>query len=265
MHATQVLNLLVVALSTVGAAQALKIDPQFQTFDIEKRQKTSEPQATGQATNTSPTSSTLPTSSSPLPTSPTSSSITTTPTSSTPQTSDPVTTPPSSSSTPSSTSSPTTHPSSTSSPPVSTTSTTSSQTSVKTSFSTITTVVTTTGSNGQSTTYTSESVSTTTPDLAQASSSGNTGMTPQTRNTVIGVVVGIGGAIVLAGVAFLAIRLYRKKQPDDHDGLMEYNSGFVAADKSEVASSNSQNGRTPFQSTLESYHAPTQVNTASNF
>lgn len=124
-------------------------------------------------------------------------------------------------------------------------------------------VVTTTGANGQSTTYTSEQVSTTTPDLASTSSSGSTGMTPQTRNTVIGVVVGVGGAIVLAGIAFLVLRLRRKKQPEESDGLMDYNNGLVAADKAEVASSNS--GRTPFQSTLESYHAPTQVNTASNF
>lgn len=75
--------------------------------------------------------------------------------------------------------------------------------------------------------------------------------------------VGVGGAIVLAGIAFLVLRLRRKKQPEESDGLMDYNNGLVAADKAEVASSNS--GRTPFQSTLESYHAPTQVNTASNF
>jgi hypothetical protein len=90
-------------------------------------------------------------------------------------------------------------------------------------------------------------------------------MSTQTRNTVIGVVVGIGGAVVLAGIAFLAVRLYRKKQPEEGDGLMEYNNGYAAAEKSDVASSASQSGRSPFQSTLESYHAPTQVNTASNF
>ena len=80
--------------------------------------------------------------------------------------------------------------------------------------------------------------------------------------------MGVGGAIVLAGIVFLALRLHRKKQPEEHDGLMEYNSGFVAADKSDVASSTtaqSSTNRTPFQSTLESYHAPQQVNTASNF
>lgn len=91
-------------------------------------------------------------------------------------------------------------------------------------------------------------------------------MSPQTRNTVIGVVVGIGGAIILAGIAFLVFRLYRKKAPEQDDGLMDYNSGHSPAEKSDVASgAGSQNGRSPFQSTLESYHAPTQVNTASNF
>jgi hypothetical protein len=131
----------------------------------------------------------------------------------------------------------------------------------------MTTVVTSTDSAGKSTTFTSEQVSTTTPDLVGSQSSGNqTGITPQTRNTIIGVVVGVGGAIVLAGVAFLAFRLYRKRQPEEDTGLMDYNSGYTAAEKSDVASSApSQAGRTPFQSTLESYHAPAQVNPASNF
>lgn len=285
MHATQVLNVLVVALSAVGAAQALKINNNPQArhgrhqVDIARRQqKTGETQATGQATgqatNTPPTSSSVVTSSTPPPTTSVSSTPLTTPTSSTPQTSDTAeTTPPSSTSSPNSTPAPTTRPSSTSSTPTSTTTSTSSTSApAKTSFFTTTTVVTTTNSEGQSTTYTSESVSTATPGLANsATGSGNTGMTPQTRNTVIGVVVGVGGAIVLAGVAFLALRLYRHRNrgaEDGGDGLMEYNSGFAGGDKAEVASNTgggSQKGRTPFQSTLESYHAPTQVNTASNF
>lgn len=87
-------------------------------------------------------------------------------------------------------------------------------------------------------------------------------MSTQTRNTVIGVVVGVGGAIILGGLAFVAFRIWgRKKTPDADDGLMDYNS---TADKT-TETSGSMTGRTPFQSTLESYHAPTQVNTASNF
>jgi hypothetical protein len=92
-------------------------------------------------------------------------------------------------------------------------------------------------------------------------------MSTQTRNTVIGVVVGVGGAAILAGIAFLFFRLHRKKTPEEGDGLMEYDTGYPATEKpSDVASgSPGTTGRSPFQSTLETYHAPTQVNTASNF
>lgn len=91
-------------------------------------------------------------------------------------------------------------------------------------------------------------------------------MSNQTRNTVIGVVVGVGGAAILAGIAFLFFRLHRKKQPEEGDGLMEYDTGYPAAEKkSDVGSTSPNAGRSPFQSTLETYHAPTQVNTASNF
>lgn len=87
-------------------------------------------------------------------------------------------------------------------------------------------------------------------------------MSKQTRDTVIGVVVGVGGAIVLGALAFVAWRIWgRKKGPEENDGLMDYGSN--TGEKPE--SGGSMTGRTPFQSTLESYHAPTQVNTASNF
>lgn len=92
-------------------------------------------------------------------------------------------------------------------------------------------------------------------------------MSTQTRNTVIGVVVGVGGAAILAGIAFLFFRLHRKKTPEEGDGLMEYDTGYPATEKpSDVGSmSPGTSARSPFQSTLETYHAPTQVNTASNF
>jgi hypothetical protein len=94
-------------------------------------------------------------------------------------------------------------------------------------------------------------------------------MTPQTRNTVIGVVVGIGGAVILVGIALVAWRIWGRKRAnaDERDGLMEYNGGYTAAEKSDHTGSSPGvgSGRSPFQSTLESYHAPTQVNQASNF
>jgi hypothetical protein len=123
-------------------------------------------------------------------------------------------------------------------------------------------VITSTLADGSQVTLTSASLSTAPPGLADNGSSGQaSGMSTQTRNTVIGVVVGIGGAIILGGLALVAWRIWgRKKHQDENDGLMDYST---AADKPDTGSSMA--GRTPFQSTLESYHAPTQVNTAANF
>jgi hypothetical protein len=111
---------------------------------------------------------------------------------------------------------------------------------------------------------TSETISTQTPGLADDDNKGQqeSGMSPQTRNTVIGVVVGVGGAIILGGLALVAWRIWgRKKHQDENDGLMDYGSAI----ESKPETGGSLTSRTPFQSTLESYHAPTQVNTAANF
>lgn len=113
-------------------------------------------------------------------------------------------------------------------------------------------------------TYTSETKTTQTAGLADSGSNSNqsSGMSTTTRNTVIGVVVGVGGAIILGGLALVAWRIWgRKKHQEEHDGLMDYGSAI----ESKPDTSGSMAGRTPFQSTLESYHAPTQVNTAANF
>lgn len=87
-------------------------------------------------------------------------------------------------------------------------------------------------------------------------------MSSKTKTTVIGVVVGIGGAILLAGLAVVAWRIWgRKKNSDEGDDLMEYNRpDTVEKTGSSGGSSN------PFQSTLENYHNPAkQVNASSNF
>ncbi|KXX82585.1 hypothetical protein MMYC01_200785 [Madurella mycetomatis] len=125
------------------------------------------------------------------------------------------------------------------------------------------TTITSTNSDGIPMTLTSSSLSTPPPGLADGGNggSGQSGMSPQTRDTVIGVVVGVGGAIILGGLALVAWRIWgRKKHHEENDVLMDYNS---TVDKPETVGSAS--ARSPFQSTLESYHAPTQVNTAANF
>lgn len=135
---------------------------------------------------------------------------------------------------------------------------------------TSTTVVVVTATDGSVSSSTSVSVSTPTPGLSEANNNnGSSGMPDQTRKTIIGVVVGVGGAIVLAVAGLFAWRIWgRKKASEENDGLMSYNNG--AEGKSEVGGLNAGStvagsARSPFQSTLESYHAPSNVNASSNF
>lgn len=127
-------------------------------------------------------------------------------------------------------------------------------------------VHTSTLSDGSKATLTTTTKTTSTPGLS--SGDGETsGMTSKTRNTVIGVVVGVGGAIVLGALALVAWRIWgRKKHNEENDGLMDYDmSASGGAEKSERGSSAGGAQRTPFQSTLENYHQPNQVNASSNF
>jgi hypothetical protein len=143
----------------------------------------------------------------------------------------------------------------------------SSQT-VSTSF----TFSTETKSDGTVETHTSKVLTTLTPGLNDKSDSDNSGMSTKTRNTIIGVVVGVGGAIVLGALGLVAWRIWgRKKQAEENDGLMAYDPGYSgAAEKSEPshspsASTSQRTANNPFQSTLENYHQPTPVNASSNF
>lgn len=94
-------------------------------------------------------------------------------------------------------------------------------------------------------------------------------MSTKTRNTVIGVVVGVGGAIVLGALGLVAWRIWgRKKHSEENDGLMAYDmSATGGMEKSERGSSagGAHTQRSPFQSTLENYHQPGQVTASSNF
>lgn len=94
-------------------------------------------------------------------------------------------------------------------------------------------------------------------------------MSTKTRNTVIGVVVGVGGAIVLGALGLVAWRIWgRKKHSEENDGLMAYDMAATGGmEKSERGSSagGAHTQRSPFQSTLENYHQPGQVTASSNF
>ncbi|KAG5973748.1 hypothetical protein E4U58_004361 [Claviceps cyperi] len=123
-------------------------------------------------------------------------------------------------------------------------------------------------SNGSKAVVTTTTRTTSTPAPGLSSDEGETtGMTTKTRNTVIGVVVGVGGSIVLGALALVAWRIWgRRRRGEEHDVLMDYDLSIPgAAEKSERGSSAGGSQRTPFQSTLENYHQPTQANPSSNF
>jgi hypothetical protein len=90
-------------------------------------------------------------------------------------------------------------------------------------------------------------------------------LTPKTKTTIIGVVCGVGGAIILVGLGIVAWRIWgRKKSEDEDDGLMGFRGGSSGHEKSGSVSATGP--ANPFQSTLENYHNPTkQVNASSNF
>ncbi|KAI1391965.1 uncharacterized protein F4822DRAFT_425182 [Hypoxylon trugodes] len=135
--------------------------------------------------------------------------------------------------------------------------------------STFMTVITTTDSAGQTFVSSSSSVIVSTPTPVSDSQDDNksAGMTPQVRSTIIGVCVGVGGAIVLAAAGVLFWRLRSKKRSqEENEELVSYGDGFGGpgtAEKTEP--SGAAANRSPFQSTLESYHAPSSTNAASNF
>ncbi|CAK7562903.1 MAG: hypothetical protein SEPTF4163_000759 [Sporothrix epigloea] len=290
MYSQRLVKLLFVALSFVAIAQALKLDANF--FHIAnnaavRRADKSDTETSKSTPKSTATSNSQPSSAPPS----VQASSTPTKASSTPPPTSSVTTPPTSKSTPAETSTPTTpsttstenKPTSSSKPTTtSTKATTTSQTTKapgSTTFatkpvSTSTFLTTVTKSDGSTTAV--ETVATTTPTSALSSSQGNnktSGMSAQTRNIIIGVVVGVGGAVILAVLGLVALRIRRQKQAArDGNGMNDYdpNYGNVpvgALEKTEggAAAAGGVPGRSPFQSTLESYHTSTPVNTASNF
>ncbi|CZT10722.1 uncharacterized protein RCO7_11630 [Rhynchosporium graminicola] len=193
----------------------------------------------------------------------------------------PTTTPPSIPTLATTISSPASPPSSASSTP-SQTSTTSSSTTTKTikttpkvtptptTFVVVSTIVRTESGS----TFMSLASATVTSDLPTSTAELNkdgkptsdTGMSTKTRSTIIGVVVGIGGAIILAGLGFVAYRIWgRRKNADENDGLMFGNTGH---EKTGSLSAAGATNASPFTSTLEDYHNPARngnVNASSNF
>ncbi|KAI1876137.1 uncharacterized protein JN550_001633 [Neoarthrinium moseri] len=278
MYSSRLIHLLLVALSVFSAAEATWLKFGFigkATNEVGNaviaRQDSSGSSSSAPQTTTRRTTTTAPTTTSeadPTTTDPTTTSVPTTkPTTTVPTTSQGTTTAPTTTQGPATTSSgngPTTDAPTTTSD--GSASATDATTSAASPFTT-TFVSTVTASDGQVSTISSSAVVTPTGSLAQTGdSNANAAMSNQTRNTIIGVCVGVGGAIILAVAGVLFWRLRRRRSQDGEDlvnygaGTSQFNSG---PEKSEA--SGSMSGRSPFQSTLESYHAPTQSNTGTNF
>ena len=99
---------------------------------------------------------------------------------------------------------------------------------------------------------------------SDGNNSGSSGLTDNQKRTVIGTVVGVGGAILLAGLALVGRRVWTKRRaavPDDDDLVGSPPSASVPEKGASTGG-----GSSPFKSTLDQYHTPAQpINTASNF
>ncbi|KAI1433559.1 hypothetical protein GGR50DRAFT_668180 [Xylaria sp. CBS 124048] len=230
------------------------------------------------STSSDSSSSTVETSSTDTPsstptTAPTTTSSSTTeptqppPSTSSPENTEPTTTAPPSTEAPTSTSSTSTSTGNAAGPV--TTGKSTPTTTPKPITKTQTILHTLTDSQGQTTVQSSESVVVSTPGFSgsEGSKSGSGGISAATRSTIIGVTVGVGGAIILAAAGILYWRLHNKRRnQEENEELITYGAGFGGPGTAEkVEPTIPAHARSPFQSTLETYHAPTQANAASNF
>ncbi|PKY08108.1 hypothetical protein P168DRAFT_277739 [Aspergillus campestris IBT 28561] len=109
--------------------------------------------------------------------------------------------------------------------------------------------------------------STGSPGLNAENKDGDSGLSSDQKKIIIGVVVGVGGAILIGAIAVVAWRIHaRKAKAHDNDEAADLMSGTaVGSAAREKAPSPGAAGGTPFRSTLDQYHNPGPINTASNF
>lgn len=127
------------------------------------------------------------------------------------------------------------------------------------------------GNTGQVSTILSTSTTVETPTVPASSGGQNQGqnnesegLKPATRNTIIGAVLGVGGALLVGGLVIFAWRLKKRRvNPVDEDDLMRRDGSPLAAGRDKRTASPEES---PFKATLDQYHKPPgTVNTSSNF
>ena len=110
---------------------------------------------------------------------------------------------------------------------------------------------------------TASTTSTSAPGLNDSGDdSGKAGLSSGQKKTIIGVVVGIGGAILLGGLAVVAWRIWGNKKntrTDDYDPM----DPLPPSDREKTSAGGSSD---PFRSNLDQHHNTAgPVNAASNF
>ena len=97
--------------------------------------------------------------------------------------------------------------------------------------------------------------------VGSSGGSGSSGISSSTKRVIGGVVGGIGGFILLGGIAVVVWRIWGRKRRSGYDenDPMDSQPGSSGREKRSSVS-----GHSPFRSTLDQYHSQ-PVNTASNF
>jgi hypothetical protein len=142
---------------------------------------------------------------------------------------------------------------------------------VSTSYQAYVTVIKTV-SNGQTVDYTSTGSSAipittgeatvTDPPTVQSNGDSGSGVSESNKKVIGGVVGGVGGALLLGGIALVFWRMKKRQHKvsaDDDD--MTLNTGAALGDKPQNGT-----GASPFQANLDQYHNPGgRPNAAANF
>lgn len=94
--------------------------------------------------------------------------------------------------------------------------------------------------------------------------SSDSGLSESNKKVVIGVVVGVGGALII-GIIGIVIWRMRKGSGNDTDEAADLMSGTAVGTGNREKAPSPAAGSTPFRSTLDQYHNQGPVNAAANF
>jgi len=110
------------------------------------------------------------------------------------------------------------------------------------------------------------SESTESPGLSGSSSDdSDSGLSSGQKKTIIGVVVGVGGAILIGAIGVVVWRIRARRRAAGEDDAADLMSGTAVGTGVREKAPSPAAGGTPFRSTLDQYHNPGPVNAASNF